>query len=117
MCTCTVLKAGHLSAIVQVLLPGLGCLSKLGLPLLRDPIHKSLSELVYYMHTDFLIHVCTWLYALSMEVTSWSSLVHSTAFHEADDPTTGRLALPGPLPEGPVTTVEPLNSGHIGMDH
>ena len=36
-----------------------------------------------------------------MEVTNWSSLVHSTAFQEAELPTTGRVALPGPLPEEP----------------
>ena len=33
-----------------------------------------------------------------MEVTSWSSLVQRTAFQEAEVPTRGRLALPGPLP-------------------
>ena len=33
-----------------------------------------------------------------MEETSWSSLVQRTAFHEAEVPTSGRLALPGPLP-------------------
>lgn len=34
-----------------------------------------------------------------MEVTSWSSRVHSTAFQEAELPTVGRVALPGPPPD------------------
>ena len=36
-----------------------------------------------------------------MEATSWSSLVQRTAFQEAEVPTRGRLARPGPLPEVP----------------
>ena len=59
MCTCTVLKAGHLSAIVQVLLPGLGCLSKLGLPLLHDPIHNTIRASVLHAHR--LPYTCMYL--------------------------------------------------------
>ena len=41
----------------------------------------------------------TWLYVFCILFTSFSSLVHRAAFHAAEVPGVGRVALPGPEEE------------------